>query len=103
MLKIKKNDIVKVLAGKDKGKSGKVITVMHSERRALVQGVNFAKKHVRKKQKEQQGGIVLKEAPVAISNLALICKRCNKATRIGMDILADGSKARFCKKCQEVL
>jgi large subunit ribosomal protein L24 len=103
MLGIKRNDVVKVLTGKDKGKSGKVVRVYAITGRALVQGVNFVKKHMRKKKQEDQGGIVQKEATINLSNLMLICKRCNRPTRIGVDVLGDGTKARYCKKCKEVL
>jgi len=103
MLRIKKNDMVKVLAGKDKGKSGKVLKVFPAKGRAIVQGVNFVKKHTRRKRQDEQGGIVEQEESVNIDNLNVICKRCNRATRVGMDILSDGSKVRFCKRCKEVL
>lgn len=103
MLSIKKNDTVKVLAGKDKGKSGKVLKVYPSVNRAIVQGINFAIKHKRKTRQDDQGGIMHKESPINISNLAVVCKGCNRPTRVGMDILSDGSKVRFCRKCKEVL
>ncbi len=103
MLSIKKNDTVKVLAGKDKGKTGKVLKVYPSTNRAIVQGVNFAVKHKRRTRQDDQGGIMHKESPINISNLAVVCKGCNRPTRVGMDILSDGSKVRFCRKCKEVL
>ncbi|MFH1877920.1 MAG: 50S ribosomal protein L24 [Candidatus Omnitrophota bacterium] len=103
MLHIKKNDTVKILAGKDRGKSGKVLKVNPSEGRVIVQGVNFSKKHTRRRKQDEQGGIIHREAPITVSNLAVICKGCNRATRVGMDILSDGSKVRYCKKCKEVL
>ena len=103
MIKIKKNDTVKVLAGKDKGKTGKVLKVFPVNSRAIVQGVNFAIKHQRRTKQDDQGGIIHKESPINISNLAVVCKGCNRHTRVGMDILNDGSKVRFCRKCKEVL
>ena len=103
MLHIKKNDMVKVLAGKDKGKSGKVLKISPESGRAVVQGVNFMKKHVKKRRQEDQAGIVEQEALLNISNLSVICKRCNQPARVGIDILNDGSKVRYCKKCREVL
>ncbi|MFC1646476.1 50S ribosomal protein L24, partial [Candidatus Omnitrophota bacterium] len=81
MLKIKKDDNVAVIAGRDKGKKGKVITIFPQANRALVEGVNFVKKHMRKTQQEQKGGIVEKEVTIHMSNLMLICKRCNKPVR----------------------
>ncbi len=101
MLKIRKNDNVVVTTGKDKGKIGKVLILDASNGKAIVEGVNFVKKHVRKN-REGQGGIVTKEAPISVSNVAVFCKRCNKGTKIGISVLKDGSKSRFCKKCNEV-
>lgn len=103
MLHIKKNDMVKVLAGKDKGKTGKILRVYPARSRAIVQGANFTKKHAKRTRQEDQGGIIHREAAVDMSNLAVVCKGCNRATRVGVDILNDGSKVRFCKKCKEVL
>jgi large subunit ribosomal protein L24 len=103
MLHIKKNDMVKVLVGKDKGKTGKILKVFPSTSRAIVQGVNFSKKHTRKSQQNEQGGIIEREATINMSNLAIVCKGCDRATRVGIDILNDKSKVRYCKKCKEVL
>ncbi len=103
MFHVKKNDTVKVLTGKDRGKTGKVIRVYPERERVLVQGVNFAKKHAKQTRQDAQGGIIQREAAIHISNLAVICKGCNRATRVGIDILNDGSKVRYCKKCKEVL
>ena len=103
MDKIKKNDIVYVLAGRDSGKTGKVFMVMPKRGRALVEGINYVKKHARKTKQDQQGGIIQKESSIHLSNLALFCKSCNRAARIGINVLADGTKARFCKKCKEVI
>jgi len=102
MNKIKKNDTVFILAGKDKGKTGKVFMIMHKKNRALVEGINYVKKHMRKTKADQQGGIVQKESSINMSNLTLFCKTCNKPARIGINVLADGSKSRYCKKCKEV-
>ena len=103
MLHIKKNDTVKVLAGKDRGKTGKVLKINPVGGRAIIQGINFTKKHTRRRKQDEQGGIIQREASVNLSNLAIVCKGCNRASRVGIDILADGSKVRFCKKCKEVL
>ena len=104
MNNIKKNDVVYVLAGRDKGKTGRVFKVFPKEDRALVEGINYVKKHTRKTQgQNQQGGIIQKESPIHISNLALFCKTCNKYARVGINILADGTKSRYCKRCKEVI
>ena len=103
MLHLKKNDTVKVLSGKDKGKTGKVLKIFLGTGRAIVQGVNFAKKHTKAAKQGEQGGIIEREAPLDISNLSVVCKGCNQPTRIGNDVLKDGSKVRYCKKCKEVL
>lgn len=103
MLAIRKDDSVAVIAGKDKGKKGKVISVFPNSNKALVEGVNFVKKHMRKTQQDQQGGIIQKETPMHISNLMLICKRCNKPVRFGFSALKDGSKIRVCKICKELI
>ena len=104
MDKIKKNDTVYVLAGRDKGKTGRAFKVFPKEDRALVEGINYVKRHTRKTQsQDQQGGIIQKESPIHISNLALFCKTCNKYARVGINILADGTKSRYCKRCKEVI
>lgn len=103
MKKIKKNDIVKVLIGKDRLKTGKVLTVFPDRNRALVQGINMIKKHSRRSKDDQQGGIIHKESPVHISNLMVICQKCSKPSRVGFNFLSDGTKVRICKKCREII
>jgi large subunit ribosomal protein L24 len=104
MPKIKKNDIVKILAGRDSGKTGKVLTVFPKKLKALVQGINMVKKHSRgKSSDQQQGGIIHKESSIDISNLMMICQKCSKATRVGFSKLSDGTKVRICKKCKEII
>ena len=103
MNKIKKNDTVYVLTGKDKGKTGRVFRVYPAKDRALVEGINYVKKHVRKSQQDQKGGIIQKEMPIKLSNLANFCKSCNKSARVGMSVLADGTKSRYCKRCKEAI
>ena len=103
MNKIRKNDTVYVLAGKDRGKTGRVFRVYPQKERALVEGINYVKKHTRKSQQDQKGGIIQKEMPIHLSNLALFCKRCNKFSRVGMSALSDGTKSRFCKRCKEAI
>lgn len=103
MAKIRKNDTVLILAGRDRGKSGKVLTVFPKKGRAFVQGINFVKKHARRTREDQQGGIIQKESSIDISNLMLICQKCNRPARIGFTELSDGTKTRICKKCKELI
>lgn len=103
MNKIKKNDVVYVLAGRDSGKTGKVFMVSGKKGRALVEGINYVKKHTRKTKQDQQGGIVQKESSIHLSNLALFCKTCSKPAHVGINLLADGTRSRYCKRCKEVI
>ncbi|MBN3041070.1 MAG: 50S ribosomal protein L24 [Candidatus Omnitrophica bacterium] len=100
-LRIKKGDKVIVLAGKEKNKSGKVLKVFPAKNRAVVEGLNMVKKHMRRRSETEQGGI--KEVPAAInmSNLALFCSSCNKGVRFSVETAKDKSKSRICKKCQK--
>ena len=100
--KIRKGDRVIVTTGKDKGKKGEVIKVFPEDSRALVSGVNVVKRHQRQTAK-QQGGIVNKESPVHISNLAHVDPKSGDATRVGFKTLGDGRKVRFAKKSGEVI
>jgi len=100
--KIKKGDRVIVTTGRDKGKKGEVIKVFTKENRALVSGVNTVKRHQRQTQK-QQGGIVNKELPVQLSNLAHVDPKSGLATRVGWKVLGDGRRVRFAKKSGEVI
>jgi large subunit ribosomal protein L24 len=100
MFKIKKGDLVYVLSGKDKGKQGKVLKVFPKENRAIVERINLVKKAMRRRSQEEPGGIVTVEAPIYISKLMLVCKNCNRPTRVGFKILDDGTKTRICKKCK---
>ena len=103
MLKIRSGDTVQVLKGKDKGKKGRVIDVFLGRKRALVEGINMVKKHKRRTQQDQQGGIVSIESPIHLSNLAVVCKSCNRSARVGFKVITDGSKTRFCKACKEAI
>lgn len=103
MQKIRKNDFVQITKGKDKGKQGKVISVIESGRRALVEGLNLSKKHKRQSRQDQKGGIISIEMPVSIANLMVFCRHCSKPARTGAMKLKDGTKSRFCKVCKEVL
>ena len=100
-LHIKKNDTVVVLAGEDKGKSGKVLKVLVEKNRALVEGVNMVSKSTKPSAKNPQGGIVKQEAPIHISNLSLVDPKSGKATRVGIKVTEDGKKVRIAKKSGE--
>lgn len=102
-LSIKKNDTVLVIAGKEKGKRGRVLSVYPLKDQLLIEKINMIKKHMKPSRKYSQGGIIEKEAPIHISNVMVICPKCNKPTRIGNALLQDGKKVRMCKKCREVI
>jgi len=100
---VKKGDTVLVITGKSAGKKGKVLTVLPSKQRVIVEGVNIIKRHTKPTQQMPQGGIVEKEAAIHSSNVMLFCNKCNNPTRVARKILSDGKKVRVCKKCGEVL
>ena len=100
--KIKKGDTVVVLAGRDKGRSGEVLQVVPKEERALVRGVNMIKRHQRQSM-NQEGGIISKEAPIHLSNLAIADPKDGKASRVGFKVLDDGRKVRFAKRSGELI
>jgi large subunit ribosomal protein L24 len=100
---IKKNDKVEVIAGKEQGKTGKVLKVIREKNRVLVEKINMIKRHMRPSPTTGQGGIVEKEAPLHISNVKLICGKCTEATRINMTQTNDGKRVRNCKKCGELI
>ncbi|MGD9731995.1 MAG: 50S ribosomal protein L24 [Desulfamplus sp.] len=99
--RIKTDDKVKIIAGKDKGKIGKVLKVLRKKNRAVVENVNIAKVHQRPTQANPQGGIVEKPMPIDYSNLMLMCNKCVSPVRVGIRVLEDGKKVRFCRKCNE--
>ena len=103
MRRIHKGDRVIVLAGDDRGKEGVVLKVDPAKETAIVEGVNFVKRHQKPTQKAVQGGIVEKEAPVRMSNLMVICGKCNAGVKTKTVKLADGSKVRACRKCDEII
>ena len=102
-MKIRKNDTVLVIAGKDKGKKGKVRFAYPKDERILVEGINFIKKHSRARRQARQAGIIDLEAPIHVSNVMLLCQKCNHPTRIGFTFLEDGRKVRICRSCKEVI
>ena len=102
-MRIKKGDLVQVVSGNDKGKQGKVLKVFPEADRVIVEKINLIKRHQRPTQINPQGGIVEKEAPIHASNVMLVCPQTKKSTRIGKEILSDGSRARVSKKSGEML
>lgn len=100
---IRKNDTVMVIAGKEKGKKGRVLAVYPKKGRIIVEKLNIIKRHQRPTQKQKQGGIIEKEGPIHISNVMLLCGRCDKPTRVSYSILEGGKKIRMCKKCGEAI
>jgi large subunit ribosomal protein L24 len=102
-VKIRKNDTVLVIAGKDRGKKGKVRYAYPKDERVLVEGINFVKKHSRARGAARQAGIIEREAPIPVSNVMLLCNKCSHPVRVGLRFLADGKKVRFCRSCGEVI
>lgn len=98
-LKIRKGDRVKVIAGKDKGKEGVVSRAIPEADKVIVDGVNVARRHTKPTRAMQQGGIIDKDMPIHVSNLAILCSSCGKPTRVGYRFEPDGTKVRTCKKC----
>jgi large subunit ribosomal protein L24 len=102
-MKIRKNDTVLVTAGKDRGKRGKVRFAYPKKNVVLVEGINFIKKHSKARGRVRQAGIIDLEAPINVSNVMLLCEKCNHHTRVGFTALEDGKKVRVCRKCKEVI
>ncbi len=100
-LHVRTGDTVIAVAGKDKGKTGKVLRVFPPKGKVIVEGINFVKKHTRPRPPQQQGGIAQQESPLQISNVMLYCSRCNRGSRLGKRKLEDGTKVRFCRRCNE--
>ena len=100
---IKKNDMVIVTKGREKGKTGKVLRVHPEKGKAIVEKLNFIKRHAKPSQQMRQGGIIEKEAPLTLSNLMLLCPKCNKPVRTGRKRLEDNKSVRVCKKCGDIL
>jgi large subunit ribosomal protein L24 len=102
-MKIHKGDQVMVLQGKDKGKKAEVVRAIPEQQKVILEGVNVAKRHAKPTRATQQGGVIDKFMPVHISTVALICKTCDRPTRVGYKIEEDGEKVRICKKCESTL
>jgi large subunit ribosomal protein L24 len=102
-MKIRKNDTVIIIAGKDRGKKGKVRRALPSEDRVIVEGLNMIKRHSRARRAARQAGIIELEAPIHVSNVMLLCDKCGKPTRVSSRLLADGKRVRICSSCREVI
>jgi large subunit ribosomal protein L24 len=101
--KVRKNDTVMVIAGRDRGKTGKVLRVLASRGRIVVERLNMVKRHTKPRGAGSPGGIVEKEAPVDISNVMVFCDRCNAPVRVGVKLAADGTRSRVCRRCGDTL
>ena len=100
---VRKGDTVVVIAGKDRGKSGKVLSVFQRERKVTIEKINIIKRHTKPNQQNRQGGILEREAPIHLSNVMIYCATCQKPVRVGSKTMADGSRVRACKKCQQLI
>jgi large subunit ribosomal protein L24 len=100
---VKRGDLVAVIAGAERGKRGKVLRVLPERRRVIVEKVNMIKKHQRPTQKLRQGGIIEREGSLDLSNVMVVCAKCGRPTRTGVKMLAEGKKARVCKRCGEMI
>ena len=100
---IRKKDKVRVIAGNDKGKEGEVLKVFPGTSKIIVEKVNLIKRHAKPSQQMRQGGIIEKEAPLTLSNLMVLCPKCNKPVRTGKKRLEDGKNVRICRKCEDIL
>ncbi|HVO66479.1 MAG TPA: 50S ribosomal protein L24 [Syntrophales bacterium] len=100
--RLKKGDMVKVIAGKDKGKTGKIMKIVSDKDQVVVEKLNIIKRHKRPDAKGK-GGIVEKEGPISVSNVMFLCSKCDTGVKVGFKILEDGRKTRVCKKCNEIL
>ncbi len=98
-LSVKKGDRVEVIAGKDKGKRGKILRVIPDKARVVVEKVHMIKRHTKPTQKNPQGGIIEREAPIHVSNVMVVCPSCNQPTRIGRRVTEEGAKVRVCRRC----
>jgi large subunit ribosomal protein L24 len=102
-MRIRKNDQVTVIRGKDRGKTGKVRFAYPKKQRVMVEGINMIKRHARPTGQARQAGIIEREALMHVSNVMLVCEKCNKPARIGYRTLDDGKKVRVCRSCHEVI
>lgn len=101
-MKLRKGDNVIVNIGSEKGKKGEILSIMPKDRKAIVKGINIRTMHVKAKKQGQESGILKREGPIAISKLSYYCDKCEKGVRLGIKIEKDGTKVRYCKKCNEI-
>lgn len=101
MFRVKRNDQVMVLSGKDRGKKGKVLHLFPEEGRLTVEGLNLVKRHIRRSQANPQGAILSRESRLPLDRVMPVCPRCNRPVRVGFKPLPDGTKTRICRRCQE--
>lgn len=102
-MEIRKNDSVMVIAGKERGKTGKILRVLPEKNSVIIERLNIVKRHSKPRGPQQAGGIVEKEARIHVSNVMIMCDKCNAPVRIGHKLLADGKKIRVCRRCHEAL
>ena len=102
-MRIRQNDTVEVITGRDSGKRGKVQQVLPSKGRVMVEGINIVKKHQKPTNDMRQAGIIQMESPINSASLALVCPQCDLPAKVGFQVLDDGTKVRFCKKCKETI
>ena len=102
-MNFKTGDKVNVIAGKDKGKSGKILHVLRNKDKVVVEGINVVKKHQKPSDASQPGQIIEKEAGISISNVMIVCPECAETVRVGKQVLEDGTKVRICKKCKATI
>ena len=102
-MRVKQGDTVAVIAGKERGKRGKVLRLLPSKGRLIVEKLNMIKRHQRPTQKLRQGGIIEREGPLPLSNVMVVCTKCDRPARTAVQVLADGRKVRVCKRCREIV
>lgn len=102
-MSFKKGDYVLVISGDDKGKKGKIVSIFPKKMQVIVESVNFLKKHTKPTQKVPQGGVIKQEGALHISNIKLICNKCNKPTTVKREKIKEGKRVRVCKKCKEII
>lgn len=101
-MKLKKGDMVIVNTGAEKGKKGKILNVDRKTGKVLVEGINVRTKHVKPTKQGQESGIIKRECPINVSKVSFYCDKCDKGVRLGIKVAEDGTKTRFCKKCEEI-
>jgi len=101
MFRVKRNDQVVVLSGKNRGKKGKVLRIFLENSRVTVEGLNLVKRHLKRSQANPQGAVLSKESPIPLDRVMPVCPRCNRGVRVGFQVSSDGAKTRVCRRCQE--